>query len=107
MWSVRERSIFQTRYAVQRPVTRSVPASRRYRFLMSGGLGGIALAVGARWSFRGEDAGSVRSRRLRARLRTPPRGEQRVPAAQPLFRQFLPHQATWASAGPKRTYSAE
>ena len=29
----RERSIFQTRYAVQRPVTASVPASRRYRFL--------------------------------------------------------------------------
>src|SRR3954453_11876341 len=33
MCSVRERSIFQIRYAVQRPVTASVPASRKYRFL--------------------------------------------------------------------------
>src|SRR3954463_13336909 len=90
MWSVRERSIFQTRYAVQRPVTRSVPASRRYRFLTSGGLAGIALGAGARWSFRGRDAGSARSWKLRARLRTRPRGEQRVPAAQPLFRRALP-----------------
>src|SRR5437763_5395027 len=87
MWSVRERSIFQTRYAVQRPVMTSVPARRRYRFLTLGGFGGIALVDGARWSFRGKDAGSVRTWKVRARLRTRPRGEQRVLAAQPVFRQ--------------------
>src|SRR5438309_2340626 len=54
-----------------------------------GGLGGTSLVVGVRWSVRGKDAGSVRSRRLRARLRTPPRGEQRGPATQTTFRQVL------------------
>ena len=54
-----------------------------------GGIGGMSLVAGVRWSFRGKDAGSARSRRLRARLRTPPRGEQRGPAAQPSFRQTL------------------
>src|SRR4029453_11795547 len=54
-----------------------------------GGVGGTPLVAGARWSFRGKDAGSVRSRRLWARLRTQHRGEQRVPAAQSVFRQAL------------------
>src|ERR1043166_7018473 len=49
----------------------------------------MALVDGARWSFRRKDAGSARSRRLRVRLRTQPRGEQRVPAAQPPFRRVL------------------
>jgi glyoxylase-like metal-dependent hydrolase (beta-lactamase superfamily II) len=39
-----------------------------------GGLGGTPLVAGARWSFRGKDAGSVRTRKVRARLRTPHRG---------------------------------
>src|SRR3954466_8755016 len=56
----------------------------------SGGIDGTSLAAGARWSFRGKDAGSARSRRLRVRLRTRPRGEQRVPAAQPSFRRARP-----------------
>ena len=45
-----------------------------------GGLGGKVLAVGMRWSFRGKDAGSVRSRMSYGRgLRRSPRGEQRGP----------------------------
>ncbi len=54
-----------------------------------GGLGGRSLVVGVRCSFRGKDAGSVRSGALRARPRTPHRGEQRGPTAQTLFRQAL------------------
>src|SRR6185503_15125070 len=54
-----------------------------------GGFGGIALAAGARWSFRGKDAGSVRTWKVRARLRTPHRGERSVPAAQTVFRRAL------------------
>jgi hypothetical protein len=49
----------------------------------------MLLVAGVRCSFRGKDAGSVRSRRLRARPRTPHRGEQRGPAAQTIFRQTL------------------
>jgi hypothetical protein len=49
----------------------------------------MLLAAGGRWSFRGKDAGSVRIGVIRARLRTPPRGEQRGRAAQPVFRQAL------------------
>ena len=48
-----------------------------------GGFGGMALVAGVRWSFRGKDAGSVRTGSIRARLRTQHRGEQRGPAAQP------------------------
>ena len=50
----------------------------------------MLLAGGVRWSFRGKDAGSVRIRRIRARLRTRPRGERRAPTAQASFRQTLP-----------------
>src|SRR3989442_12767853 len=64
----------------------------RSEYLTLGGLGGTPLVAGVRWSFRGKDAGSARSRRLRVRLRTPPRGEQRGPAAQSVFRQVLPAQ---------------
>jgi hypothetical protein len=42
----------------------------------------MPLVARVRCSFRGKDAGSVRSRRLRTRLRTPHRGEQRGRAAQ-------------------------
>jgi hypothetical protein len=56
-----------------------------FRQTLLGGFGGIALVAGACWSFEGKDAGSARSRRLRARLRTQPPGEQRVPAAQRYF----------------------
>jgi hypothetical protein len=49
----------------------------------------MALVLGVRWSFRGKDAGSVRIHWIRARLRTRPRGEQRAPRAQPVFRQAL------------------
>jgi hypothetical protein len=45
----------------------------------------MLLVAGVRWSFRGKDAGSVRIDEIRARLRTPHRGEQRGPAAQPYF----------------------
>jgi hypothetical protein len=38
---------------------------------------------------RGKDAGSARISAIRARLRTPPRGEQRGPAVQTAFRQAL------------------
>ena len=48
-----------------------------------------ADVAGVRWSFRGKDAGTVRSRRLRARPRTPHRGEQRGPATPPTFRRAL------------------
>ena len=44
----------------------------------------------------------MRSRRLRARLRTQPRGEQRVPAAQPLSRRFLPSWATLSDRPPPK-----
>ena len=54
-----------------------------------GGYGGMPLVAGVRWSFRGKDAGSARISSIRARLRTPPRGEQRGPAAQTAFRQAL------------------
>src|SRR6266508_4188305 len=54
-----------------------------------GGFDGIPLVAGVRCSFRGKDAGSVRSSALRARPRTPPRSEQRGPAAQTVFRQTL------------------
>src|SRR5919108_5416453 len=59
-----------------------IPPGRTTRV---GGFGGTPLVVGPRWSFRGDGARcfaaheSVRSRRLRARLRTLPRGEQRGP----------------------------
>jgi len=36
-------------------------------------------ALGVRWSFRGKDAGSVRTWKVRARLRTQHPGEQRGP----------------------------
>ena len=45
----------------------------------------MPLVVGVRCSFRGKDAGSARSQRLRARLRTRPRGEQRGLTAQLRF----------------------
>ena len=45
----------------------------------------MLLVAGVRWSFRGKDAGSVRIGVIRARLRTPPRGEQRGPAASEYF----------------------
>jgi hypothetical protein len=68
-----------------------------------GGFGGIALVLGVRWSFRGKDAGSVRIQRIRARLRTPPWGEQGAPRAQPVFRQVLLGRA--ASNSPRRRLS--
>jgi peptidyl-prolyl cis-trans isomerase B (cyclophilin B) len=49
----------------------------------------MSLVVGVRCSFRSKDAGSVGSGALRARPRTPHRGEQRGPAAQTLFRHAL------------------
>jgi hypothetical protein len=49
----------------------------------------MPLVAGVRWSFRGKDAGSRRISPIRGRLRTPPRGEQRAPAAQTVFRQTL------------------
>ena len=49
----------------------------------------MALAAGVRCSLPGKDAGSVRIDDIRARLRTPPGGEQRGPAAQPVFRRTL------------------
>ena len=59
--------------------------------LHAGGFGGISLAVGVRWSFRNKDAGSVRSRRLRARPRTQssgraarPGGTAAIPASPPI-----------------------
>jgi hypothetical protein len=45
----------------------------------------MGLVAGVRWVVRGKDAGSVRIRWIRARLRTPHRGAQRGPAAQRLF----------------------
>ena len=45
------------------------------------------LVAGVRWSFAGKDAGSLNSKELLGRLRTPPAEEQHSPAAQPLFRQ--------------------
>ena len=54
-----------------------------------GGFGGTLHALGVCWSFRGKDAGSARSRRLRVRRRTPPRGEQRGPRASAVFGQTL------------------
>jgi hypothetical protein len=39
----------------------------------------MVLAVGVRWSFRGKDAGSVRSEELRARLRTQSSGRAARP----------------------------
>src|SRR5438093_11115370 len=60
-----------------------------------GGIGGTRLAVGVRWSFRGKDAGSVRTWKVWARLRTQHRGEQRAPATQPSFRQALPVPIYW------------
>ena len=73
--------------------TGPVPASTRKTGSVAASSEGRSwrawLAAGARWSFRGKDAGSARSRGLRARRRTPPRSEQRVPAAQPSFRQGL------------------
>src|SRR5262245_11767508 len=56
---------------------------------VSGGFGGTALVAGARRSFRGKDAGSARTWKVRARLRTQHRGEQSVPAAQLLVRESL------------------
>src|SRR2546430_4754666 len=55
---------------------------RRITTASAGGRGDTPLVVGVRWSFRGKDAGSVNSRKLLARLRTQPRGEQRGPTAQ-------------------------
>jgi hypothetical protein len=49
----------------------------------------MLLVAGVRWSFRGKDAGSPGSEQLPGRLRTPPRGEQRGPAAQLTLRQTL------------------
>jgi hypothetical protein len=49
----------------------------------------MPLVAGVRWWFRGKDAGSARISQIRVRLRTPPRGEQRAPAAQTVFRQTL------------------
>ena len=49
----------------------------------------MPLVAGVRWSFRGKDAGSARIDEIRVRLRTRPRGEQRGPAAQTVFRQAL------------------
>jgi hypothetical protein len=49
----------------------------------------MSLVVGVRCSFRGKDAGSADSGCDRCGLRTRPRGEQRGPAAQPIFRQTL------------------
>src|SRR4030095_5788422 len=46
-----------------------------------GGLGGTGLVAGVRWVVRGMDAGSVRIRWIRARLRTSHRDAQRAPAA--------------------------
>ena len=54
-----------------------------------GGFGGMPLVAGVRWSFRGKDAGSPRISSIRGRVRTPPRGDQRGPAAQTVFRQSL------------------
>jgi hypothetical protein len=54
-----------------------------------GGFGGIALVARVRCSSPGKDAGSVRIDEIRARLRTPPGGEQRGLAAQPVLRQTL------------------
>ena len=39
----------------------------------------MRFVAGVRWSFPGKDAGSVRVDEIRARLRTPPGGEQRGP----------------------------
>jgi hypothetical protein len=60
---------------------------RSLRF--QGGFGGIRLVAGARWSVRGKDAGSARMNDIRARPRTQPRGDQRDPAAQPVYRRAL------------------
>jgi MFS family permease len=49
----------------------------------------MSLVDRVRWSFRGKDAGSVRSRRLRAQLRTQPRSEQCSLAKQPSSRRAL------------------
>ena len=49
----------------------------------------MLLVAGVRWSFRGKDAGSVRSQWLRTRPRTQSRGEQCGPAAQTIFRRTL------------------
>jgi hypothetical protein len=57
----------------------------------------MLLVAGVRWSFRGKDAGSVRIGAIRARLRTPPRGEQRGPAASEYFAK--PSYASSISAG--------
>ncbi len=54
-----------------------------------GAVDGTPLVAGARWSFRGKDAGSPRIDEIRGRLRTRPRGEQRAPVAQLVFRQPL------------------
>ena len=77
-----ERGEVLRRKAVEASRTRSHPA-------ILGGFGGTSLVAGVRWSFRGKDAGSVRISAIRARLRTPPRGEQRGPAAQTVLRQTL------------------
>jgi hypothetical protein len=49
----------------------------------------MPLVAGARCSLAGKDAGSVNSRTLLARLRTPPADERRGSAAQTVFRQTL------------------
>ena len=51
----------------------------------------MALVAGVRWSLPGEDAGSVHIRRYGRDCVTgaDAGGEQRAPAAQPLFRQTL------------------
>src|SRR5213592_3220108 len=74
---------------------RQSTAAARVEQAHLGGLGGTSLVVGVRWSFRGKDAGSVNSRKLLARLRTPPRGVQRGPTAQTAFRQALLSRATF------------
>ena len=45
----------------------------------------MLLVAGVRCSFRCKDAGSIQASSAWVRLRTPHRGEQRGPAAQPYF----------------------
>src|SRR5205814_2313381 len=74
---------------------RRVPGGRRERRApagereLVGGFGGTLLVAGVRWPFRGKDAGRPNSGLLLGRLRTPPRGGQRGPAAQTRFRRAL------------------
>src|SRR5262249_1766352 len=68
-----------------------------------GGFGRRALVAGACWSFRGKDAGSVRTWKVRARPRTQRRGVQRFPAAQRVFAERS-HHLEYFAYGPVQTW---